>query len=218
MVAMPRRPVPKRRARGHGSASNALPPAVPIPPRRSGSGCARAPGALRRFPVAACRPSPRLCAECPRCSPSQLSYGCCACGMAVRQRPNRQCDEIPAHAVGCIRVPQLAEPGIGRSPARMFTAQERDQTTTWIVRWRSQRHSGDSGKLFWRRIGDIRSRFAALLEHQLRKFVADQVDAHIVVVECAEYLLERFHPLDLPLAWLPELRSKQFEGVTQSLG
>ena len=51
-----------------------------------------------------------------------------------------------------------------------------------------------------------------------RKLIADQIDAHVVVVQCAEYLLDRFHALDLPLTSFPELRSKQLEGVAKPLG
>ncbi len=116
-----------------------------------------------------------------------------------------------------VLIPQLTEPGVCRSPARVLASQERNQTSARIVWRRSQRRSGDRGKLFWRRIGDFRSRLPALLDHELRKLVADHVDAHVVVVQCAENLLDRFHPLDLPLSRFPELRPKQLEGVAKTL-
>jgi hypothetical protein len=42
----------------------------------------------------------------------------------------------------------------------------------------------------------------------LRKLLADQVDAYIVIMQHAEQLLDHFHPLDLSLTSFPELRSK----------
>ena len=66
---------------------------------------------------------------------------------AVRERRHRQRDEIAAHAVAGIRIPQLAEPGVCRSPARVLASQEGNQTSAGIVRRRSQGRSGDRGKL-----------------------------------------------------------------------
>src|SRR5215208_4913459 len=138
--------------------------------------------------------------------------------MKLGQWRNRQRDEIPTHAGSRIAFPQLPELGVRRSPTGVFTSQERDQTAPRIIWRRSQRGRGDGGKLVGRGGGNIRSRLSALLVHQARKLIADQVDADVVVVQCAEYLLDRFHPLDLPLTRFAELRSKQLEGVAQALG
>ena len=89
-----------------------------------------------------------------------------------------------------------------------MTLQITSQTATRIVGWRSQRGSRYRGKLIWRRIRDVRPRLSALLDHELREFVANEVDTNIVVVQRAKDLLDGFHALNLSFTGFPKLLTK----------
>ncbi len=125
---------------------------------------------------------------------------------------------MAAHAVGRELRPQFAKSRVRRSPGSVLPAEQCDQSTPRIVRWRAQRRGGDDSKLLGRRLGDFQSRLTALLNHELGELIADQSDSHVVVVQCAERFLDRFHTFDLPLTGFAELRTEKLERIPKTLG
>jgi hypothetical protein len=99
----------------------------------------------------------------------------------------------------------------------MLSAQKRDEAPPRIVSRGPQSGGRDASKLVLSRIRDLQPCFLALLHHEVRQLIADQLYPDIVIVKGTERLLDRLYSIDLALANFPDLGSEQLKCVAEPL-